>query len=72
MGVVGISVCLVGWFIWTSTLGAGYVKFCDYALCTVLMGEYVCKTLLPSLVLEKHCLHNVGGCSSYRVRGISV
>ena len=59
--MVGISVCLARWFVWTTTLGVGYEKSCDGALMVVLLGEYVCKTFLAWLVLQEPCFHGDGG-----------
>ena len=59
--MVGISVCLAGWFLWTTILGAGYENSCDGTLCAELFGEYVCKALLPRLVLKEPCFHSDGG-----------
>ena len=57
--VVGIYVCLAGWFIRTTTLGAGYEKSCHGALLAAFLSEYVGKLFLPCLVLKEPCFHGV-------------
>ena len=36
--VLWVSVCLAGWFVWTTTTGAGYEKSGDDALFAALLG----------------------------------
>ena len=42
--VLGVSVCLAKWFVWTTTSGVGYEKSGDGALFLALLGLYVSQT----------------------------
>ena len=50
---------LIGWFLGAATAGAGDEEFCDFALVTALLFEYVGQSLWACLKLKKPSFHDV-------------